>query len=255
MLLTIDIGNTNIIFGVFEGEELRNTWRMATDINKMADEYAMFLLNAFNHKNLKTSDITGIALCSTVPPLVATFQYLFPRYFGISPLVVGPGVKTGVSIRFDNPREVGPDRIANTAAAHILYKGPVIIVDLGTATTFDIVSREGEFIGGVIAPGIAHAADALFVRTAALPRIELVAPKRAIGTNTIAGMQSGIVFGYVGLIEGIIERIQREMKERATVVATGGYAYIITPVTTVFDTVNPDITLIGLRAIYQMNQS
>lgn len=255
MLLTIDIGNTNIIFGVFEGEDLRNTWRMATDINKMADEYAMFLLNVFSYKNLKTSDITGIALCSTVPPLVATFQYLLPRYFSLSPLVVGPGVKTGVSIRFDNPREVGPDRIANTAAAHILYKGPVIIVDLGTATTFDIVSREGEFIGGVIAPGIAHAAEALFSRTAALPRIELVAPKRAIGTNTIAGMQSGIVFGYVGLIEGIIERIQRELKEKATVVATGGYAYIITPATTVFDTINPDITLIGLRAIYQMNQT
>jgi len=255
MLLTIDIGNTNIIFGVFEGEELRNTWRMATDINKTSDEYAMFLLNAFNHKNLKTSDITGIALCSTVPPLVATFQYLLPRYFGLSPLVVGPGVKTGVSIRFDNPREVGPDRIANTAAAHILYKGPVIIVDLGTATTFDIVSKEGEFIGGVIAPGIAHAAEALYARTAALPRIELVAPKQTIGTNTIAGMQAGIVFGYVGLIEGIIERIQRELGTKATVVATGGHAYIITPVTNIFDTINPDITLIGLRAIYQMNQT
>ncbi|UCB42845.1 MAG: type III pantothenate kinase [Dehalococcoidales bacterium] len=255
MLLTIDIGNTNVIFGVFEGEELRNTWRTATVINKMADEYAMFLLNAFQYKNLETSDITGIALCSTVPPLVVTFQEMLQRYFGILPLVVGPGVKTGVSIRFDNPREVGPDRIANTAAAHLLYKGPVIIVDLGTATTFDIVSREGEFIGGVIAPGLGHAAEALFARTAALPRVELVAPKQTIGANTIAGMQSGIVFGYVGLVEGILERIQRELGEKATVVATGGYAYVITPETTVIDTINPDITLIGLRAIYQINQT
>jgi type III pantothenate kinase len=255
MLLTIDIGNTNVTIGVFENERLRYTWRMSTDINKMADEYAIFLLNAFKYRNLETSDITGIVLCSTVPPLVVTFQEMLQRYFGMSPLVVGPGVKTGVRIRFDNPREVGPDRIANTAAAHFLYKGPVIIVDIGTATTFDIVSGEGEFIGGVIAPGIANAAEALFARAAALPRVELVAPKQAIGSNTISGMQSGIVFGYVGLVEGIVERIQRELGEKATIVATGGYAYIITPETTIIDTINPDITLVGLRLIYEINQA
>ena len=255
MLLTIDIGNTNVTIGVFEKDQLRYTWRMATVVNKMPDEYAIFLLNAFNNQGLKPADITGIVLCSTVPPLVTIFIEMLQRYFNAKPLVVGPGIKTGVRIRFDNPREVGHDRIANAAAANYLYKGPVIVVDVGTATTFDIVTAEGDYIGGVIAPGIAHGAEALTSRTAALPRIELVAPKQTIGPNTISAMQAGIVFGYVGLIEGITERIQRELGEKATVVATGGYAYIIIPETTIIDTVNPDITLIGLRLIYEMNQA
>jgi type III pantothenate kinase len=255
MLLAIDIGNTNVTIGVFEKQKLRHTWRMATERNKMPDEYAIFLLNAFNNKGLKPADISGTVMCSTVPSLVVTFTQMLQSYFGSKPIVVGPGIKTGVRVHSDNPREVGPDRIANTAAAHHLYKGPVIVVDVGTATTFDIVTAEGDYIGGVIAPGIALAAEALFSRTAALPRIELVAPKKAIGQNTVSAMQAGIVFGYVGLIEGIIERIQRELEKKATVVATGGYAYIITPETTIFDTVNPDITLIGLRLIYEMNQA
>jgi type III pantothenate kinase len=255
MLLTIDIGNTNVTLGVFDKDKLRHTWRMATAVNRMPDEYAFFLLNAFNHKGLKPADINGIVMCSTVPPLVIIFTEMLQRYFNARPLVVGPGTRTGVRVRMDNPREVGPDRIANTVAAHHLYKGPTIVVDVGTATTFDIVTAEGDYIGGVIAPGIALAAEALFSRTAALPRIELVAPKKAIGPNTVSAMQAGIIFGYVGLIEGIIERIQREMKEKATVVATGGYAYIITPETKVFDSINPDITLIGLRLIYEMNQA
>ncbi len=255
MLLTIDIGNTNITMGVFEKDKLRHTWRMETARNKMPDEYAIFLLNAFSHNGLKPADITGIAMCSTVPPLVVIFTEMLQRYFNMHPLVVGPGIKTGVRVRMDNPREVGPDRIANTVAAHHLYKGPIIVVDVGTATTFDIVTAEGDYIGGVIAPGIALAAEALFSRTAALPRIELVAPKQTIGPNTVSAMQSGIVYGYVGLIEGIIERIQRELEAKATVVATGGYAYIITPETKIIDTVNPDITLIGLKLIYEMNQT
>jgi type III pantothenate kinase len=255
MLLTIDIGNTNITIGVFEKDKLRHTWRMETARNKMPDEYAIFLLNAFNHKGLKPEDITGMAMCSTVPPLVIIFTEMLQRYFNMHPLVVGPGTKTGVRIRMDNPKEVGPDRIANTVAAHHLYKGPTIVVDVGTATTFDIVTAKGDYIGGVIAPGIALAAEALFSRTAALPRIELVAPKQTIGPNTISAMQSGVVYGYVGLIEGIIERIQRELEAKATVVATGGYAYIITPETKIIDTVNPDITLIGLGLIYEMNQT
>jgi len=255
MLLTIDIGNTNVTIGVFEKERLRHTWRMATAANKMPDEYAVFLLNAFHNQGLKPTDINGVVMCSTVPPLVIIFTEMLQRYFNAQPMVVGPGIKTGVRVHSDNPREVGPDRIANTAAAHHLYKGPIIVVDVGTATTFDIVTAEGDYIGGVIAPGIALAADALFSRTAALPRIELTAPRKAIGQNTISAMQSGIVFGYVGLIEGIIERIQQELEEKATVVATGGYAYIITPETTVIDTINPDITLIGLRLIHEMNQT
>ena len=255
MLLTIDIGNTDITLGIFKGEELRATWHIATDIHRMADEYAALILNLMGHQSFKIAEIKEIALCSVVPPLVATFEELFQRYFHVSPLVVGAGVKTGVRIRMDNPREVGADRIVNAAAAHHLYGGPIIITDLGTATTFDTVSKEGDYIGGVIAPGIDTAAEALFMRAAMLPRVELTRPKHAIGTNTISAMQSGIIFGYVGLIEGIVARIQRELGEKAKVVATGGYAELIAKETNAFDSVNPDLTLIGLRLIYQMNKA
>jgi type III pantothenate kinase len=255
MLLAIDIGNTDISLGVFKGEELQATWHMATNIHRMADEYAALLLNLLQHRSLKTSDIKSVALCSVVPPLIATFQELVQHYFHTTPLVVGAGVKTGVRIRMDNPREVGADRIVNAAAAHHIYGGPVIIADLGTATTFDTVSREGDYIGGVIAPGIGVAAEALFIRAAMLPRVELTRPAKVIGTSTNAAMQSGIIFGYVGLVEGIVARIQRELQEKATVVATGGYAELIAKETDVIDKVNPDITLIGLRLIYQMNEA
>jgi type III pantothenate kinase len=255
MLLTVDIGNTNITLGVFDGEELRATWRMATNVNHVADEYASLLITLMRYNGMETSDIKEIALCSVVPPLQSTFEELFKRYFHISPLVIGPGIKTGVRIRFDNPREVGPDRIANAAAAHHLYGGPVIVVDVGTATTFDTVSKEGDWMGGAIATGIGTAAEALFSKAAALPRVELVHPEHAIGTNTIAAMQSGIIFGYVGLIEGIVARIQQELGEKATVVATGGYAELIARETKVIDKINPDITLIGLRLIYLMNKT
>jgi len=255
MLLTVDIGNTDITLGVFEGEELRATWHMATGIHRMADEYAALLLNLLRHQGLDAPDIKAIALCSVVPPLISTFDELFQRYFHLSPLVVGAGVKTGVRIRMDNPREVGADRIVNAAAAHHLYGGPVIITDLGTATTFDTVSKEGDYLGGAIAPGIITAAEALFTQAAMLPRVELTHPKHAIGTNTIAAMQSGIIFGYVGLIEGMVARIQQELGEKAKVVATGGMAKLIAKETAVIDVVNPDLTLIGLRLIYEMNKA
>jgi len=255
MLLVIDIGNTDITLGVFEGEELRATWHMATVIHRMADEYATLLLNLLYHQGLEKSAIKEVALCSVVPPLIATFEELFQRYFNLSPLVVGAGVKTGVRIRMDNPREVGADRIVNAAAAHHLYGGPVIITDLGTATTFDTVSKEGDYLGGAIAPGITMATEALSMQTAMLPRVELVPPKHAIGTNTITAMQSGIVFGYVGLIEGIVARIQQELGGKAKVVATGGYADLIAKETRVIDVVNLDLTLIGLRLIYLMNKA
>jgi type III pantothenate kinase len=255
MLLVIDIGNTDTTLGVFEGEELRATWHMATVIHRMADEYATLLLNLLYHQGLEKSAIKEVALCSVVPPLIATFEELFQRYFNLSPLVVGAGVKTGVRIRMDNPREVGADRIVNAAAAHHLYGGPVIITDLGTATTFDTVSKEGDYLGGAIAPGITMATEALSMQTAMLPRVELVPPKHAIGTNTITAMQSGIVFGYVGLIEGIVARIQQELGGKAKVVATGGYADLIAKETRVIDVVNLDLTLIGLRLIYLMNKA
>jgi len=228
---------------------------MATSIHRMVDEYAALLLNLLHHRGLDASDIKEVALCSVVPPLIATFDELCQRYFHISPLVVGAGVKTGVRIRMDNPREVGADRIANAAAAHHLYGGPIIITDLGTATTFDTISKEGDYLGGAIAPGIVTAAEALFMRAAMLPRVELVHPKHAIGTNTIAAMQSGIVFGYVGLIEGMVARIQQELGEKAKVVATGGCAELIAKETSVIDIVNLDLTLIGLRLIYLMNKA
>ena len=255
MLLAIDIGNTNIIFGVFEGEELRATWRIATGIHRMPDEYAALILNLLHHKSLDISDIDKVALCSVVPPLTTHFEELSQQYFNTSPLVVGAGVKTGVRIRMDNPREVGADRIVNAAATHHLYDGPTIIVDLGTATTFDTVSREGDYLGGAIAPGINIAAESLFARAAALPRVELLRPEHAIGTNTISAMQSGLFFGYVGLVEGIVARIQQELQEKAKVVATGGYARLIAKETPVIEIVNPDLTLIGLRLIYMMNRA
>jgi len=255
MLLAIDIGNTDTTLGAFEGEELRATWHVATGIHRMADEYAALLLNLLHHQGVDTSDIKEAVLCSVVPPLVATFEELFQRYFNISPLVVEAGVKTGVRIRMDNPREVGADRIVNAAAAHHLYGGPIIITDLGTATTFDTVSKEGDYLGGAIAPGIATATEALSAQAAMLPRVELVHPQRAIGTNTIAAMQSGIIFGYVGLIEGIVARIQQELGEKAKVVATGGYAELIATETAVIDVVNLNLTLIGLRLVYLMNKT
>ena len=254
MLLAIDIGNTGITLGVFEGEELRATWHIATGIHRMADEYAALLLNLLHQQGLDTPDIEAVALCSVVPPLISTFDELFQRHFHISPLVVGAGVKTGVRIRMDNPREVGADRIVNAAAAHHLYGGPVIVVDLGTATTFDTVSREGDYLGGAIAPGIVTGAEALFTQAAMLPRVELTRPEHAIGTNTIAAMQSGVIFGYVGLIEGIVARIQQELGEKAKVVATGGVAELIAKETKVIEVVNLNLTLIGLRLIYLMNK-
>jgi len=254
MLLAIDIGNTDTTFGVFAGEKLRATWHMETDIHRMADEYAALLLNLMRQQEINTADIKAIALCSVVPPLIATFEDLFQRYFNIAPLVVGAGVKTGVRIRMDNPREVGADRIVNAAAAHHLYGGPVIVTDLGTATTFDTVSKEGDYLGGAIAPGIMSGAEALSTRTSMLSRVELTRPKRAIGTNTTAAMQSGIIFGYVGLIEGIVSRIQKELGEKAKVIATGGYASLVAKETKVFDAVNPALTLIGLKLIHEMNK-
>ena len=255
MLLVTDIGNTDITLGVFEDDRLRATWRMATGIHRLADEYAALLLNLLHHRGIETSDIKDVALCSVVPPLTTTFEQLFQRYFNLSPLVVAAGVKTGVRILMDNPREVGADRIVNAAAAHHLYGGPVIIADLGTATTFDTVSREGDYLGGAIAPGIGTAAEALFLRAAKLPLVELITPPKAIGTDSITAMQSGIIFGYVGLVEGLVARIRQELGEKAKVVATGGFAELIAKETKVIDTVNPDLTLIGLMLIHRMNQT
>lgn len=254
MLLAFDIANTNIKIGMFQGDELRANWRISTGVQRMADEYAVMLLNLLRHQGIDFNDITEGAMSCVVPPLLTTFNELFQRYFKIKPLVVGPGVKTGLRIRMDNPREVGSDLIADAAAALSLYKAPIIVVALGTASAFAIVSKEGDYIGGVIAPGIGISAEALYTRTAALPRVELAKPKKAIGTNTQAAMQSGLIYGYAGLIDGIVSRILEELGEKATVVATGGYAAIIAKETKTIDEVNPNLTLIGIKVIHDLNR-
>jgi len=253
MLLAVDIGNTTIKLGVFDGDKLKTTWQLATGIDRLADEYGALLLTLIQSQKLPASKITGVALCSVVPPLVSVFQQVCQKYLGLPSFIVEAGVKTGLRICMDNPRELGPDRVSNAVAARHLYGEPVIVIDLGTATTFDVVSRQGDYIGGAIAPGIGIASEALFTRTAALPRIGLTRPKQVVGTNTIAAMQSGIFFGYIGLIESMLQRIGREMGDKARVVATGGYAYLAKEIP-VIEVVNPDLPLIGLRLIYAMNK-
>jgi len=255
MLLAIDVGNTNIVFGVLRGERLEASWRAETDVHRMADEYAMLLKSLLETCKLAFSDLTGCIIASVVPPLTATMRELVERYLGKPALVVGAGIKTGVRIRTDNPSEVGADRIVNALAAHRLYGGPCVVIDFGTATTFDAVSREGDYLGGAIAPGIGTAAEALFLRAAKLPRIELSAPPRAIGTNTTHSMQSGVMYGYAGLVEGLVARFRKEMGPEMKVIATGGLAPVIARLTPVFEVVNADLTLQGLRMMYELNMS
>jgi type III pantothenate kinase len=254
MLLAIDIGNTNIKLGIFDGDKLKATWNLATGIHRTSDEYGGVVLNLMERKKFLPSKITGVVLCGVVPPLLYIFVELCSRYLNTKPLVVETGVKTGMRIRLDNPREVGPDRVVNAVAAQNLYGKPLIIIDLGTATTFDVVSKEGDYLGGAITPGINIASEALFTRTAMLPRIELIHPKQVIGRNTISAMQSGIIFGYIELIEGMLRRIQQELGGKAKVVATGGQAYPFAEEIAAIDVINPDLTLIGLRLIYEMNK-
>lgn len=254
MLLAVDIGNTNIDVGLFDGDKLHTKWDIATDVYRTSDEYGLLLLGFLRESAIEPSQVQQGVLCSVNPTLVPIFKALCQRYFKLSPLVVGAGVKTGVSILLDKPHEVGPDRIVNAVAGHHLYGGPLIVIDLGTATTFDVVSEKGEYLGGAISPGIRIATDALFQRTARLPRLELVRPRQAIGRDTVSAMQSGILFGYVGLIEGLVQRIQKELgPKKARVIATGGYAELLASETKVIEIVDPFLTLTGLRVIYERN--
>ncbi len=254
MLLAIDIGNTNIVVGVFQGEKLLATWRMATAIHKMEDEYGALLLNLMPLRNINVKDITEAIVCSVVPPLQQTFEQLCRKFFNIEPLVIEAGVKTGIRIAMDNPKEVGADRVVNAAAAHHMYGGSLIVIDLGTATTFDAVSKDGDYLGGAIAPGVKIAAEALFTRTAKLPQVELEAPRRAIGKNSIAAIQSGVIFGYVGLVDGLVARIKKEMGGEVKVIATGGLSDMIASETRVIDVIEKDLTLLGLRFINDLNR-
>jgi len=254
LLLAIDIGNTETTMGVFDGDELKATWHTATVIHRTADEQAIMLFNLLNSRGIDASDVKEVSLCSVVPPITSIYEDMFRRHFKVSLLVVAAGIKTGVRICMDNPREVGADRIVDAVAAHHLYGGPVVVVDFGTATTFDTVSARGDYLGGAIAPGMIAAAEAMSQETAMLPRVELARPGSVIGTNTIDAMKSGIVFGYVAMVEGMVARIQRELGARTKVIATGGYAGLIAGETRVIDEVNPELTLIGLRLVYHMNQ-
>ncbi len=255
MLLGIVVGNTSTKWGLFDGDKLVVTWRWETNIHRMADEYASMLLPLLQYNQISPSDIKDVIIASVVPPLNPNMVHLAEHYFKSAPLMVEAGIKTGLRIRYENPKEVGADRIVNSTAIRYLYGSPAIAVDLGTACVFDVVSKEGEYVGGVIAPGITIAAEALFMRTAKLPRIELTHPKTAIGNNTIAAMRSGLVYGYVGLIEGIVTRIQKEIGEGAKVIATGGDAELIAKETNVINIVNPNLALQGLRIIYNMNRA
>jgi len=254
MLLAMDIGNTATSIGVFQGEELKARWTIATDVQNLVDEYAILLLNLLRSADVERGDVDEAILGSVVPSLTPVFQEVCRRYFSVTPLVVDLGVKTGVRIKYDSPRDVGADRVVDAVAAIKLYGPPLIIVDFGTATVFDAISKEGDYVGGAIAPGIGISSQALFERTAKLPRIELERPKTAIGKTTVTAMQSGIIFGYVGLIEGIVARMKVELEGEVKVIATGGWAPVIARETSVIDVVNLDLTLIGLHLIYEANR-
>lgn len=254
MLLAIDIGNTNITFGLYESENLGPRWRIRTIHEKMPDEYGILLDQLFRHRGCRPDQVTGAVIASVVPPLTPVFEQACREYVGQEPLVVDAGTKTGVRIRYDNPRDVGADRIVDAAAVKALYSLPACVVDFGTATTFNAVSAEGDHLGGAIAPGIGIAAQALFERTAKLPRVELTRPPSAIGRNTPHAMQSGLLFGYVGLVEGMVARFKTELGPETHVIGTGGLAEIIARETDVIDVVDPWLTLHGLRIIYELNR-
>ena len=256
LLLAIDVGNTSIAIGVYRGADRLVTFRIATDQDNLADEYAMLVTGLLRASDIDAADVRAAVLSSTVPPLIQTFEAVCRRYFGVTPLVVGTGVKTGVRVRYDNPREVGPDRILHAVAALHRYKPPLIIVDLGTALVFDAVSREGDYLGGAIAPGIGIASQALFSRAAMLHRVSLQRPtiEGAIGRNTVHSMQSGIFFGYAEMVAGMVRRFKSDIGEDATVIATGGYAEGIAQESGVIDHIEPDLNLDGLRLVHDLNQ-
>jgi type III pantothenate kinase len=255
MLLVIDVGNTNIVYGLFQGAELVRQFRVETGRGRTADEYAVVLRQLLAMNDIAANDVQAAVLASVVPALTEPMTELVRRAFDREALVVGPGIKTGMSILYENPREVGADRIVNAVAAYDKARGAVIVVDFGTATTFDCVTPRGEYLGGVIAPGIQISADALFSRAAKLPRVEIAKPPRVVGRNTVHSMQSGIVFGYVGLVDGMVHRLQEELGYSTAVIATGGLARLIAPLSKTIEEADDVLTLVGLRLLHERNQS
>lgn len=256
MLLVMNVGNTNILMGVYEDKKLITHWRLGTDKERTADEFGMFIMGIFNNEKLDVGNVEAVIISSVVPPIMYSLEHAIRKYIKKDPILVGPGIKTGINIKYENPRELGADRIVNAVAAYEIYGGPVIVVDFGTATTFNAISSKGEFLGGAICPGIKISAEALYQRTAKLPRIELTKPDSVIGRNTSAGMQTGIFNGYVGQVNNIVNKMKKEMKEdNIKVIATGGLARFIASESETIDEINGLLALDGLRIIYDKNKS
>ncbi|MGE3178653.1 MAG: type III pantothenate kinase [Vicinamibacterales bacterium] len=257
MLLAIDVGNTNIVLGVFDGARLVQSWRLQTVRERTQDELGLLVDGVFAHAGLRHRDVTGIVLGSVVPPVTGTMRGMITRYFGREPLIVDPVKNTGMPISYENPAEVGADRIVNAIAAFEQYGRaaglPLIVCDFGTATTLDAVSAEGAYLGGAICPGVTISADALFQRAARLPRIDVRKPAQVVGRTTVGAMESGLFYGYVGMVEGLVRRMRDELGGRAVCVATGGLASVIAPETTLIDHVDIDLTLHGLRMVWERN--
>jgi type III pantothenate kinase len=254
LLLAVDAGNTNTVFGVWRGDELARSFRLSTDPERTSDEYGAMLLTLFARAGLDPDQVRGVIVSSVVPPLHPTLERLAKSYFGREPLFVEPGIRTGMPIRYDNPAEVGADRIVNALAARELYGAPVVVVDFGTATTFDVVNRKGEYAGGIIAPGILISAEALFAHASRLYRVDVQRPELLVGRNTASAMQAGIYYGYIGLVDGILERLRTEIPDLVDVVATGGQAELIASGSRHIGKVEPLLTLIGLRRIHELNR-
>jgi type III pantothenate kinase len=254
MLLAVDVGNTQTVLGLFEGEELAEHWRLATEAERTGDELAALFANLLELRGRTFGDVSGVSLSSTVPLLVRAYQDLAERHIGAPLLVLGPGTRTGIPILYDDPREVGPDRIANAVAARERYGLPCIVVDFGTSTNFDAISAEGEYVGGVLAPGIEISMDALFARAARLTKVDFVEPQTVIGKTTTASLQSGLVYGFAGQVDGIVERMRSELGDSAPAIATGGLAELIAPHAKTIEKVDPLLTLDGLRLVWDRNR-